>query len=483
MRENPFKNELFLLLEQKEGVSLMPHDTACLQPLPPALPLREQMVSFLDQMLSLSSPASAIPAKGGRGRPASFSLNHLWLALLIGILSQADGLRRVWRCMVLGPIGSFPMLTVTYEAVRSRLLAAGTTSLQAFFEQISAHLQHVLLKEQGSALSLACFAPQVVALDESTLDQLKRLTHDLREVPDKDAHLQPGKLAGLFDLRLQQWVRLQFRADVPAGCNVGILELLSGLAHGSLILADLGYFSFPWFDYLTEQGFFWISRLKERTSYTVQQVFYQDEANGVLDALIWLGAYRADRAAYAVRLVQYQLAGKTYSYLTNVLDPAQLSMLEIAQLYARRWDIELAFLTLKREVGIALWWGAKQEIVLIQLWLALILAQILQALRLQIAWQAGVEPFDVSMHLLVELLSTCCPTDTDVVSTLVERGRFLGLIRPSRRKLIATPARETEHICSLFEEAPPPRRARYAGRNGHGPRKPFHPRFTSQFLL
>src|SRR6266446_8017597 len=321
MRENPFKNELFLLLEQKEGVSLMPHDTACLQPLPPALPLREQMVSFLDQMLSLSSPASAIPAKGGRGRPASFSLNHLWLALLIGILSQADGLRRVWRCMVLGPIGSFPMLTVTYEAVRSRLLAAGTTSLQAFFEQISAHLQHVLLKEQGSALSLACFAPQVVALDESTLDQLKRLTHDLREVPDKDAHLQPGKLAGLFDLRLQQWVRLQFRADVPAGCNVGILELLSGLAHGSLILADLGYFSFPWFDYLTEQGFFWISRLKERTSYTVQQVFYQDEANGVLDALIWLGAYRADRAAYAVRLVQYRYQGITYQYFTNVLDP------------------------------------------------------------------------------------------------------------------------------------------------------------------
>jgi len=134
-------------------------------------------------------------------------------------------------------------------------------------------------------------------------------------------------------------------------------------------------------------------------------------------------------------------------------------------------------------VGIALWWGAKQEMVLIQLWLALILAQLLQALRLQIAWQAGVEPFDVSMHLLVELLSTCCPTDTDVVSTLVQRGRFLGLIRPSRRKLIVVPAREPEHICSLFEGAPPPRRARYAGRNGHGPRKPFHPRFTSHFLL
>lgn len=458
-------------------------NTVCPQVVPATLSLKEQMIHFLDQMLAVSSPEPAMVAKRGRGRPASFSLNHLWLALLIGILGQADGLRRVWRSLVMGPIGSFAAITVTYEAVRSRLLVAGTGSLQEFFVQISAHVQRVLSCEQVSALPLASFAPQVVALDESTLDELKRLTDDLCEVPDKDPHLQPGKLAGLFDLRLQQWVRLQFRADVPAGCNVGILQLLDHLVPGSLILADLGYFSFPWFDYLTELGFFWISRLKERTSYTVQQIFYQDEANGVLDALIWLGAYRADRAASAVRLVQYQIAGKTFSYLTNVLDPAQLSMLEIAQLYARRWDIELAFLTLKREVGLALWWGAKQEMVLIQLWLALILAQLLQALRLQIARQAGVEPFDVSMHLLVELLSTTSAQGPALVPTLVERGRFLGLIRPSRRKLIAVPAREPEHICSLFEGAPPPRRARYAGRNPHGPRKPFHPRFTSHFLL
>jgi IS4 transposase len=35
------------------------------------------------------------------------------------------------------------------------------------------------------------------------------------------------------------------------------------------------------------------------------------------------------------------------SYLTNVLDPRQLCLPDIARLYARRWDIELAFLTLK----------------------------------------------------------------------------------------------------------------------------------------
>jgi hypothetical protein len=338
-------------------------------------------------------------------------------------------------------------------------------------------------QQRISALPLASFAAEVVALDETSLDELQRLTADLREVPDKDAHLRPGKLAGLFDLRRQQWLRLQFRADVPGGCNVGIWSVLAGLARGSLILEDLGYFSFPWFDYLTECGYYWISRVKAKTSYTVQQVFYQDVANGVLDALVWLGAYRADRAAYAVRLVQYRYQGITYQYFTNVLDPAQLPLLEIAQLYARRWDIELAFKTLKREVGLALWWGASPELVLIQLWLALILAQILHALQLAVAQQAGVDPFDVSMHLLVEQLASSRMQGGPLLRLLVERGPALGVIRQSSRRQVQVPAIKPECICSRFEGAPPPRLARYAQRNGHGPRQPFHPRFTSHFLL
>ena len=127
-------------------------------------------------------------------------------------------------------------------------------------------------------------------------------------------------------------------------------------------------------------------------------------ASGLLDAIVWLGKYRADRAAYAVRLVCFSFHGTQYRYLTNVLDSTQLSMRDIAQLYARRWDIELAFKLLKCELGLHLWWGARPELVLIQLWLALILAQLLHALQLQVALQAEVDPFDVSLHLLVELL-------------------------------------------------------------------------------
>jgi IS4 transposase len=47
-------------------------------------------------------------------------------------------------------------------------------------------------------------------------------------------------------------------------------------------------------------------------------------------------------------------------YLTNVFDPPQLSLADIARLYARSFDIELAFLTLKRELDLHSWWSSKR---------------------------------------------------------------------------------------------------------------------------
>jgi hypothetical protein len=108
----------------------------------------------------------------------------------------------------------------------------------------------------------------------------------------------------------------------------------------SLILADLGYFGFAWFDWLTEQGYYWISRLRAKTSYKVLHIFYQ--CADVFDGVVFLGAYRADKAACAVRLIRFTVGNKRYDYITNVLDPTLLPIEQVARLYARRWDIELA---------------------------------------------------------------------------------------------------------------------------------------------
>jgi hypothetical protein len=447
--------------------------------------LAQHLVHLLQQVLVLAQENGTLQASQSRprGRPPLLSLQQLYLALLIGVLRQTPHLSTIWRRLYLEEIGTCAPVQVTYEAVRKRLLSAGTSALAQLFETVSAGLAQWSQAQQPSALSLAPFASQVVALDESTFDRMRRLTTDLRDLPAGDAHLIPGKLAGLFDLRLQRWVRVQFRADVLASCNTGILLLLQGLAPGSLILADLGYVSFPWFDYLTGQGYWWVSRLKDGVSYEMKEVLAYDDHSGLLDAIVWLGKYRADRAAHAGRLVCFSFQGTQYRYLTNVLDASQLSMRDIAQLYARRWDIELAFKLLKCELGLHLWWGARPELVMIQLWLALILAQLLHALQLQVALQAGVEPFDVSLHVLVEVLGMMPAGPMPIIAQLVHHGRMLGLIRPSSRLTVVVPEIEPHMLC------PPPllkdlvRHARYAQRNPHPRSAPFVSRFSTQLLL
>ena len=442
----------------------------------------QDIIGLLEAVMQ--PPQSPIATeKRPRGRPAKLSWSHLWLVLLTATLRQKTHLSTMWRTILCTEaVGSFLPVRLTYEAMRKRLITAGTHPLQDLFVRVSLALSTWSQRVEPTALTLASFATEIVALDESTFDALRRLLEELRDLPAGDPHLLVGKIAGLFDLRRQRWLRVQFRADVLAGCSVGILLLLEGLPVGSLILADLGYFSFPWFDYLSGQGYFWISRLKEKVTYETVEVFAYNDRTGMLDAIVWLGKYRADRAGHAVRLIIFSVGSTKYRYITNVLDPKQLSMLEITQLYARRWDIELAFKLLKCELGLRIWWGARSEIVLIQLWIAFILAQVLHALQLHIALQAEVEPFDVSLHVMMELLGVLSAGPTPVIDRLIEQGRFLGLIRPSTRTHILVPDEPSEPV-SAGGGGPRQRKARYAQRNPHPRTTPFHSLFQTHLLI
>jgi hypothetical protein len=307
---------------------------------------------------------------------------------------------------------------------------------------------------------LARFASEVVAIDATTLDQVLRHLPLLRKLARGVDELLPGKLAAVYDVLLQQWRYVEHIEAPRENDKIAAQSLLGHIQRGALILMDLGFFSFPWFDQLTQEGYYWISRLRQKTSYEVIHTFYQQ--GSTFDGLIWLGAYRADRAHYAVRLVTFQVGELTYQYLTNVLHPSQLSLHDIAVLYARRWDIEMAFKLIKRELGLHLFWSAKPGVLMQQVWAVLLISQILHALQLEIAAKAGVDPFDVSLPLLVEYLPAW--SDVDFVALVVERGRAAGFIRPSSRIRIQTPPVDLKDYCPVPPDLSLVHEPRYARR-------------------
>ena len=121
------------------------HDTAltpvqtnaCTPQSSPSSPsLAQQIVAFLEWALwqSQQERADVVPVgKRPRGAPAKLPMQQLWLAVLVGTIRHAKHLSSIWRTLCLEPTGSFPAVQLTYEAVRKRLLSAGTQPLQQLF--------------------------------------------------------------------------------------------------------------------------------------------------------------------------------------------------------------------------------------------------------------------------------------------------------------------------------------------------------------
>jgi hypothetical protein len=420
-------------------------------------PMVGEIEVFLREVTSQLVPEPPTPS--GPGRPRVLPALALWAGLLVCVLRGFSTQLALWRLLTHHGLWYFPRCFLTDQAVYARLARAGTTPLETFFTQVSAALTDRLQPVQNDRL--ASFATEVAAIDVSTLDQVQRKLPHLRGIPKGDPVLLPGKLETVFDVRRQLWRTVRISPDAARNEKVDARQLAATLPPGSLVLADLGYFGFAWFDWLTDADYFWVSRLREKTSYALIHCYY---ARGdTFDGLVWLGAHRAARSAHAVRLITFSAHGRLHRYITNVLDPQQLSPQQVAELYARRWDIEMAFQLIKQHLGLHLLWSAKPVIIHQQVLAVLIISQVLQALRLEIAWRAGVDPFEVSLPLLVQYAPYFASQGQDPVRVFVEDGRRLGFIRPSRRTHIQVPDMPADYA-PLPSSVPLTRTPRYAGR-------------------
>lgn len=419
-------------------------------------PLLGEIEAFLCNLVADMAP-EPLPARR-RGRPPILPALALWAGLLVCVLRGFTAQLALWRLLRERGVWDFPRFPISDEAVYVRLAQAGTAPLEGFLNSVTAALQERL--QPAMEATLAPFATEVVAIDATTMDQIRRTVPGLREVPKGDRRLMPGKVQAVFDLRRQLWRTITF-SDVSQNDKRDARELAAPLPQGSLILADLGYFGFAWFDWLTDEDYYWVSRLREKTSYRVVHTYYS--SRGAFDGIVWLGAHRADRAAHAVRLVSFPVGQRTHRYITNVLNPKQLPPLALAKLYARRWDIEMAFQLVKQHLGLHLLWSAKSVVVRQQVLAVFIISQVLQAMRLEIAWRSHVDPFEVSLPLFIQYAPWYAREGRDPIQAFVERGRELGFIRPSRRTAIRAPC-----LPEKWTPLPPAlelyRTPRYAGR-------------------
>ena len=392
-------------------------------PVPPPDLLRQEVVFSLQTLaLPLDDPVAR------RGRPPILTDTHLWGCTLLAVLDGRPTQRGIWGEVTTGQRWGAPV-DVADETVRKRLLMRESAPMAAFFTQVTALLAQRLPGDPA----LAPFATEVYALDATTLDKV------VHTDPETGRRPLAGRVHTCFDLRRHCFRAIELTPNPAANERPQVPPLVADLPRGSLLVMDRGYTAFALFDRLVADGFHLLTRYDK--TFTVTHTL--TNAHGVRDELGFCGAYRADKGQTLLRRITVAVAGsRPRTYLTSVRDPAVLSPQQVVQLYARRWDVETAFKTVKRELGLHLIWSTHWSMIALQVWATLVIFQIASGLRGEVARRAGVSVLEVSLPLLLRRLPRIVqdgPPGQDALDFIVSRGHYGGLIRPIRRRTLTVP--------------------------------------------
>lgn len=329
---------------------------------------------------------------------------------------------------------------VSKQAVSQRLARLPVALFARLFEEA---LERLTRERQKKAPPLASLPAEwqpvsqrftcLWIADGSTLEALKK-----RLDVWKDQTLAlGGKMMVVVDAFIPVPQAAWYTADSQANDKTFFQKLLQRLPRGGLLIFDLGFFGFPGFDALTESGQYFLTRLREKTSYRVERVLSQGPR--YRDQIIYLGKYRSNPCRHPVRQVSVLWGTTWYHYLTNVLDPEWLSAAQVCQLYRRRWRIEQAFLLTKRLLGLSYLWVGSLNGVQIQIYATWIFYAVLIDLCHQLA-EVLQQPLDrISVEMVFRSLyyysrKVLKDPHLELVAYLAQRAQFFGLIKALRKR-------------------------------------------------
>ena len=184
------------------------------------------------------------------------------------------------------------------------------------------------------------------------------------------------------------------KADIKVGRKIRFNK-------GDIVVFDKGYNDYDWYEELTSNGVFFVTRLKANAEYTVVR---RNPAKGNItsDQMI-----RLRKTGLILRRIglKDKDTGKHYKFLTNNF---KLAASTIGLIYKDRWAIEKFFRWIKQNLKIKTFVGRSENAVLTQIYVALIaylllsimkhmskigqsLQQILQIMQLHLMEKVSIE--------------------------------------------------------------------------------------------
>ncbi len=150
---------------------------------------------------------------------------------------------------------------------------------------------------------------------------------------------------------------------------------------GSVRVCDRGYVDYAWFEHLTRQGVFFVTRRRSDAPYRVEEERPVPQRRPILrDPVIRLGSHWY-RQPHLLRRIEVPLPEWDHPLvlLTNHLG---LGSTTLARLYGQRWQVEVFFPALKQNLRVKSFVGTSANALKIPIWTALIALRLLKYLQL-----------------------------------------------------------------------------------------------------
>jgi hypothetical protein len=294
-------------------------------------------------------------------RVRRLSTKGQFIALLYGQLSGAASLREIVTGLSshearLYHLGADPVRRSTFSDANAQRPAA-----------VFVELLETMMKQAGRGLRRK-LAETTYLIDSTSA----RLSERSAEWARFSAGVCGAKVHVIYDADADRPI---YAAVSPTNVNDITVAQQMPIEPGATYVFDLGYYDYAWWATLDAAGCRIVTRFKSNTPLDVVEEIPVPEGSNILtDRIGFLPARQAKSRRNpmqdAVREVRVMTeTGKMLRILSNDLDT---SAQEIADLYRRRWAIELFFRWVKQILKITRFVGTSENAVRIQIAVALI---------------------------------------------------------------------------------------------------------------
>ena len=196
--------------------------------------------------------------------------------------------------------------------------------------------------------------------------------------------------------------------------------------HNEIVALDRAYINYAKFEYLTDKGVVYVTKMKKNLNYEVLVDCMHQNPQGLMEYREQVVVFRKDDINHIARIITYLdikkgKRPKLISLLTNDFD---MPLETIVAIYRRRWQIESLFKQIKQNFPLRYFYGESANAIKIQIWVTLIANLLLSVLQstLQRRWSFSGLATIVRIVLMyyLNLEKFLNQPDADLNSTLIE---------------------------------------------------------------